>query len=183
MLKGKVCVEELIKVIQALEQRDWIDIVAIFSPIILSVVAIIISIQTTKKQNAIAMFDKKYNVVFQLKTILSFELGIEDTDDPKVILALFDSYYGTTTANSDAVEAVILASARLESVSKDLLMADVLFGEGHNKRIHELVCAFKDHVLHAASGTFDNQIYERFAEQSKYFRENELGKMYKSIKL
>lgn len=48
--------DELIHVIEKLSQKDWVDYLLIIIPILVSLVAIVISVATAQKQNRIALF-------------------------------------------------------------------------------------------------------------------------------
>lgn len=54
--------EELFKELIQAHENSWIDILGVFLPIIVSIVAIWISIGTTAKQNKIALFKERYRV-------------------------------------------------------------------------------------------------------------------------
>ena len=52
--------DELIHVIEKLSQKDWVDYLLIIIPILVSLVAIVISVATVQKQNRIALFKTQY---------------------------------------------------------------------------------------------------------------------------
>ncbi len=62
---------ELIQAINNLSQTSWLDICAVVAPIILSVVAIIISINTARKQNKIALYQERIKYLDELKFFIS----------------------------------------------------------------------------------------------------------------
>lgn len=70
--------ETLINAIQALKQRDAWDYVAMVTPLILSSVAIWISIHTTRKQNKIALFESRFSVFHIFCFLLSVTQNIVD---------------------------------------------------------------------------------------------------------
>lgn len=55
--------QDLVNAIQALGVHDWVDYLAVFAPLVLSAVAIGISISTEKKQNRIALFNKRLTII------------------------------------------------------------------------------------------------------------------------
>lgn len=72
--------KELIDAVQALDKRDAWDFIAMVAPLILSGVAIWISLRTTQKQNKIALFDKRYkaySILVDLMTVA--QAAITDT--------------------------------------------------------------------------------------------------------
>jgi uncharacterized membrane protein len=54
--------EDIVKAIEKLAEKDIIDYLLVIVPIAISVVAVVISIATAKKQNKIALFEKRYKV-------------------------------------------------------------------------------------------------------------------------
>lgn len=52
---------ELINAIKSLNSRDWFDYFSAFLPLVLSIVAIIIAIDTSKRQNKATLFEKRYS--------------------------------------------------------------------------------------------------------------------------
>ena len=69
--------EEIIQVLKEMNKISWLDIIAIITPIILSVIAIVISICTMKKQNKIALFDKRLDVYDELTSLKIFYDNLE----------------------------------------------------------------------------------------------------------
>ena len=92
--------EGIIQAIEKLSEKSVIDYLLVAVPIIISVLAIIISVKTTRKQNRIALFELRYNCLFQIQTILSFGEAIKDDTDPMLILSLFDLFWGTELATT-----------------------------------------------------------------------------------
>lgn len=50
----------LINAIESLNTKDWFDYFSTFLPLVLSIVAIVIAIDTSNRQSNIALFDKRY---------------------------------------------------------------------------------------------------------------------------
>ena len=58
-------------------------------PIVVSIVAVCIAVATARKQNKIALFEKRYMVLSQLNAVLAIDAGIYDSTDWHVILSVF----------------------------------------------------------------------------------------------
>lgn len=63
--------DELIPILEQMTQKTWVDYLAIIAPLVLSVVAIYISISTTRKQNRIALFEKRYALYQKIQMFLT----------------------------------------------------------------------------------------------------------------
>lgn len=124
--------EELVKAIEKLAEKDLIDYLLVIVPILVSIVAIFISIATAKKQNKIALFERRYNCLFQIKTVLAFSKTIETPFDRKVIIALFDSFWGTNVAFLSGDKQLVLAMSQVEIIKKDVEQATFLFKHKFN---------------------------------------------------
>lgn len=176
--------DELINVIEELGRKDFLDIVAAFSPIILSVIAIVISIYVARKQNKIAMFDMRYEAMFRLKTVLSFAVSIEKIDDPKIAVALFDGYFGCDILNcSDRGNAVIKARAEVETIKKDLLMIGFLFEGKYNTKIQNIIILLQSFMMSATKGDINTDDLNLFVKSSKDFYDKDFGKLCRKTRL
>lgn len=60
--------------------RDWFDYLAILAPLALSAIAVIIAVSTARKQNKIALFDKRFLALEYLSKVLSFSDTINQED-------------------------------------------------------------------------------------------------------
>ena len=58
--------DKVVKAIEKLAEKDIIDYLLVIVPIAISIVAIIISITTSKKQNKISLFERRYSCLFQI---------------------------------------------------------------------------------------------------------------------
>ena len=64
--------DELIQAIEKISQKDWVDYLIIIVPIMLSVIAVWISLATASKQNKIALFDMRYKALKHFQKIIEF---------------------------------------------------------------------------------------------------------------
>lgn len=62
---------DLINAVEHLNSRDWFDYVSAFSPLVLSCIAIFIALYTSKKQNSISIFEKRYRNYSELLDFFS----------------------------------------------------------------------------------------------------------------
>ncbi|MEA4937992.1 MAG: hypothetical protein VB091_00220 [Christensenella sp.] len=141
---------ELIEAINRLSERDWFDYSSALLPLVLSIVAILIAINTSKRQNRIALFDIRYELFTELSLLIKrwhyFANAISGyaVDDLGnriyyVSLTMLSLYYGNGTTRYNKAESYLrdnLASQRkitddIESIiSKDSISiqnANVLF--------------------------------------------------------
>lgn len=119
--------EEIVEAIEELAEKSIIDYLVIIVPIMLSVVAIGISIATAKKQNKIALFERRYACFFQIRMILKFAEVIKEVSDPKVILQLFDAFWGSNIANLKGDSKIIASQCQLITIRKEVEQAEFLF--------------------------------------------------------
>lgn len=83
-MKGKNMEEilkELVEVMKVSNQRTLWDYLIAIAPIIISITALVISIKTTQKQNRIALFEKRYEIVYKLGFIFAVEGQVVEYED------------------------------------------------------------------------------------------------------
>lgn len=69
---NEVQMRELIEAIEKLSQKGWVDYLIIIVPILLSVVAVWISLATAHKQNKIALLEKRHKTLEHFRKIFEF---------------------------------------------------------------------------------------------------------------
>lgn len=134
--------EELLKAIQMLGNRDIIDIIGIFSPIILSVIAIFISIYTMWKQNKIALFEKRYMIISQLRLLITFDNCVSHSYTALSVLSAFDSAFGTDIINifeNSREDAMIKVNNRLKILQNDILMGEFFLHHDYKEKTSEIL--------------------------------------------
>ena len=112
--------EDVVNAIEKLSEKDPVDYLLIIIPIILSFLAIIISISTARKQNRIALFEKKYKALCLLNAIINFEKSIEKLDNAVIIVQCFDMAFNSDVAQHTSDMALIKASSILDQVDRDI---------------------------------------------------------------
>ena len=123
----KEILQEISSTLNNINQHDIWDYVTIIAPLVLSAVAVYISIRTTKKQNKIALFEKRYSCFFQIKVILNFAETITDSPNKIVVLGLFDAIWGTSISRLSGDRQIIEVKTQLEIIKKDIVQAPYLF--------------------------------------------------------
>ena len=174
--------DELIKAVEKLSEKTWVDYALIVAPIILSLVAIGITGYIAYKQNKIALFEQRYNCLFQIKTVLAFSKTIEKPFDRKVIIALFDSFWGTNVAFLSSDKQLVLAMSQVEIIKKDVEQATFLFKHKFNVPPTNII----DHLQSVLiSSILDKSIDDdrnKLLFSCKEFEEKDLNYLQKFVK-
>ena len=71
--------EELVKAIEKLSEKDAVDYLLIIVPILISLVAIFISVAIAIRQNKIAMFELRYRALATIMKVISFGITFNYT--------------------------------------------------------------------------------------------------------
>lgn len=92
--------------IEALGRRDWFDYVSAFTPIILSIIAVWIAIATARKQNQLALFDKKSDTYQKLLLFINHwqngcEFILKGIDNKSICLGCFAALFNRSWKNAD----------------------------------------------------------------------------------
>lgn len=176
--------EDLIKAIEKLAEKDIIDYLIIIVPIAISVIAIIISIATAKKQNKIALFERRYSCLFQIKMILNFADTIQDQDiEGKIILGLYDSFWGTNIYHLKGDKQIIEAKSHLEILKKEVEQVGFLFNYKCSISPTDIIKAFNGVLFDAMMDKDLKESIDKFYSLCTDFTEKDFKKLQKEIKL
>ena len=72
--------QELITTLEKLLAKNFIDYALVIIPIVISLIAIALSIVTTQKQNRIALFEKRYDAYSNLLKLKAFSQMLIEND-------------------------------------------------------------------------------------------------------
>ena len=90
-MKREMAMESIVEAIEKISQKNMVDYFIAIVPIALSLVAIYISIDSTKKQNKIALLDKRLAIYTDLKMCISNVIVEGKVTTQNVNLFLFKS--------------------------------------------------------------------------------------------
>lgn len=161
----------------------FVENAAITIPIVISVLAVLISIATARKQNAIALFELRYRCLSQIKTVLSFESSIYDCDEAIIIMCLFDAFWGTDVSNKGFDEKLIRTKGQLELIKHDVLQAEFLFGYKYKDSLGELIKALHAVVIDAVDGEIHKEKQEELHKKCELFYRVDFPVITKKTKL
>lgn len=121
--------EQLIEAIYSLGKRDWFDYLSIAAPLILSVIAIWISVSTARKQNKIALFDIKCEALHVISLILSFGEDLKERRDKEDIVGLFGVCFSAFVGKKEgaSLDEVREDIAHLNNIDRVITAAKYVF--------------------------------------------------------
>lgn len=175
--------EDIVKAIEKLAEKDIVDYLLVIVPIVVSIVAIYISIATARKQNKIALFERRYNCLFQIKTILNFSDTIKEDADEKIILALYDAFWGTNIFTLSGDSQIIAAKCHFEVVKKDLEQAIFLFDHKFDVLPINVLKSFHAVLFDAMKGDNLEQSKKEFFLVCDMFAERDFEELKRIVKL
>lgn len=175
--------DNLVQAVEALAKKGILDYLLIIVPIIISFLAIIISVCTARKQNKIALFEKRYEALSQIRTMLSFSESIADLEDMTLTFCLFDGYFGTDLYDKSLDEKIVQSIARIEVLKDAILQANFLFGANCNTNLEEIINHLKKFILAIpCDGDYMNY-KDSFCKMCAEFYDSDFRKMVKTIAL
>lgn len=178
--------DELIHAIEKLSQKDWVDYLLIIIPILVSLVAIVISVATARKQNRIALFKMRYKALMQIKSILRFEKETHNVDSPKAILFIYDMIYGTNIReykNKDSVVALIKGGQQEKVIEEDISVLYFLTSKKENALFGAMYTAFAEIVVAAVDGEIKKDAQEKLHLACSEIKESVYDKLLDKIKI
>ena len=153
-------------------------------PIVVSIVAVFIAVATARKQNIIALFEKRYMVLSQLNAVLAIDAGIYDSTDCHVILSVFDAYFGTQISVTTGAEQLIATISFLRKLRHDIFQASLLFRNRKiTKHIEEILLVFARVITDAAAEKLNPENQTLLHKQCEEFYKKECNWLYKKTRL
>lgn len=128
--------QELVDAINQSHSKDLIDIISIFSPLVLSVVAIAISVYTMHKQNKISLFEKRFKVYCQFQKCWSFERLLETVNNSQEAITVFSMAFDLYDHNALINRLWFVEKYNL--IQEVLMQAPFLFKEITDKEVSDL---------------------------------------------
>ena len=86
--------ERLIEAVQNSGEKTIVDYLLIAIPIVVSIIAVIISVHNTNQQNKIALFEKRFSVYSYIQKCLVFDRLLEDAKKPRDAYIAYCSAFG-----------------------------------------------------------------------------------------
>lgn len=154
--------DELIVAIEELSQKNIIDYLLIIVPIIISLVAIFISIATAKRQNNIAMFELRYKALATIKRVLGFKVVFYVADNPRVIVESFNASFDACIDTKDKVKAHISARQTLNAMEESILALSEVLDNSDKKILEKTFAMLSKLIGNAVEGKSDSQNIKDF---------------------
>lgn len=176
---------ELVKAIENLSNKTIVDYLLIVIPIIISVIAIIISLNSTNKQNKIALFEIRYAIFKDLKQILEFDKSTYSCNKVCDIIGLFDSYFGTNISKDNMNDAIIKSITKVELIGNSVLKQQFVFGENSERqnKLEKIVESFQKFVVSAAGGDINVEERNKLHKLCDEFYKQDFNELVNKIKL
>lgn len=175
--------EKLLEILIALPIKTVVDYLLIIVPIVLSCIAIAISIVTTSKQNKIALFELRYKCYSQLRTIRSFDASTHDCDDPRLILKMFDALWGTGIAKTSGEECLIRCRCQMEIIVHDVLQREFLFRHRFDTDFSEILKYTQKVLMAATGGTIDVKSQKELHRLCELLEKKDVRYMCRKLKI
>ena len=184
-IKMREVLNEIIEAIKTLNHRDFLDYLAIVAPLVLSFVAIFISVYTIRKQTKIDLFEKRYETIqifsFLLegsKTALSKEIQAKDLWK----MGMYNYKSMNSLLNSDYEDNEVLNF--YYNLVFQIMKIDCLFPKRKIKNINEFTEIFMNYI----SNLFCDNDTKEDEKQLKTFidlfeKDKSLSKLDKYLKI
>ena len=177
-------IDDLTQAVQALSQKGLLDYLQIILPIVLSAIAIWISIRTASKQNKIALFEKRMSVLNEIERITCFAESVEGISkrDNEAIINIYNSIFGVHLKSfSDTMLENFYA--RIKQSELCFSMTEFLFEEDYSKKMHFVIEALSNYMEKVLQyHSFDTE-QSAFVEKTLAFKNNEYEILRKRTKL
>lgn len=180
--------EDVVKAIEKLAEKNWVDYSLIIVPILISVISIYISIHTANKQNKIALYQLRYKALCRLNCILMFDKNVLEYKSSDIIIngcnLFFKMDLQQGTSNEDVPwDQYIKATSCLSEIDNDLSILYCTITDKQKESIDIIMGCLADIIASAISGEIsEEKIITLHAECSR-FSDKEFKKLEKKIKI
>ena len=180
--------EDIAKAIERLSEKTWVDYLLIIVPIVISIVAIGISIHISNRQNRIAVFQLRYKAMCRLNSILMFENNVLKYNDPSKILKGFDMFLnadifkrqGTTECDWDRT---IQLTHFLSIVDNDLAILSCSLTKKQKKSLDNMMTLLAGITVDALNGKISNDEINALHNECKTFSPKVWKKLERKLKI
>lgn len=175
--------EEIVQAIEELSQKTWVDYLLIVVPIAISIVAIVISVCISNKQNRIALYNYRYNAALQVETLIELEKIVYKENSPELIVAAFDMFFGTNIRSQETLIALMQAAQKTKSVQQDIGCLIFIVDKKHKSALPKLLDSFSALICGAINGVVDEDAKESFHSVCIVLNDEFFIKLLKKIKI
>lgn len=173
---------QIISGLNELGLKDWIDTILVLASLLLSVVAIGISIATAKKQNKIALFNMRYEALHSLTLVLSYAKMIVGIEKEHMAKYLFNANFSCEIKYDNKDEALYQTYVELRKIEKSVLVVGYLFSKNAAKEIQNIFVLLRNFMerlvedevnlewrdkLCAACEAFEKRTYKKIDAKTK----------------
>ena len=174
---------EIVKAIEKLAEKDILDYLLIIVPIFISFVAIIISITTARKQNKIALFERRFKCLSQMQMLFAFSRVINEYRNSTTILQLFDAYCGTDASLNKGIVRSMKAKRKLETIGDEIAQSKFLFKHKYTVEPIDLVRSFHKIIIESVANTVPDEMIDQFVDLCNRFLEIDYPELEKQTKI
>lgn len=156
--------------VRALGTRDVFDYIAMFAPLVLSVVAIGISISTAQKQNKITLFNLRYEAIHSLALVIAYaKLIARDDINIKMAQICFNANFDVDVDFSERNTAIRQMYAALRKVEKNVLVIEYLFTKETEAEIQQTFELFRNFMERLVENEVNEEWRSKFCSSCAEF--------------
>lgn len=176
---------QVVEAIHSLGRHDLLDYIAVIAPLMLSVVAVGVSVYIMHKQNRVALFQMRYNVVHYISLVLQFADASTCWTGDGGPIPLFNSTFGTNIAYpiEDSVEAEQEVQVKLNDISKEIMTAQFVFSKRDVKKIEKMMGLLRDYTIWCIEDGNDLELRDNFCKYCSAYQKKDFKQLKKRIRL
>lgn len=176
--------DQVVQAINELSSRYWVDYLAIFAPFVLSIVAVWVSISTARRQNKIALFEKRFEFLTTLKKCIDFSNGINNVDNSYALQVIFVVAFDNEVISDVGKDAIYRSAICLYNKIETIFSQGAfLFNFDFKKVTHELA----ELLIELLAMKFDDENFDacllEYKEISKHVKDELIPQVEQVLKL
>ena len=173
--------EEIVKAIEKLAEKDIIDYLLIIVPIVISLLAVAISVVTARKQNKIAMFELRYKALSAIKRISNFATVFYITDQTRIVIEMFNSCFSTSLNCEDKTMGLVAAKNELNNLEESVAAVSDILNDSDKKILEKTFAMLSKIINSTIMDDIEKQDVEDFKLLCVFLEEITAKKLSKKI--
>ena len=171
--QGELIAQVISDAIRDVGTKDCFDIISVVLPLVLSLVAIVVTLYTVYKQNKIALFQLRYDAFFTIFLVLQFSESVKKLKNAKYAVVLYNSYFSSSLPFDDPAEALQLVYASNKKLERMSFASKFLF---KTPKAHALIAqifkSLNDFMAGAVEGRIDEKSRDELNRSCEEFYSN-----------
>ena len=154
--------ESIVNAIEKISEKSVVDYLLIIVPIVISLVAVFISVFLARRQNKIAMFEIRYRALATIKRLLNFNVVFYVINHPRIIIEYFNGCFEYSIDLQDQVKALLAARMNFDKMEETIIAISDILDKSDKKILEKTFEKISTIINNAIMNETDNESIKDF---------------------